>query len=256
MKKNNIGYLLREGFRGVFLHGFMSFAAICVTVACLIIMGSFCLILYNTSAMVKDLEQKNEMLVYIDESYSEAKAKSVGSQINLISNVHEAKFVSRQQALDEFVATQNDAELFAGIEADTLRDRFGDKVSVNLLFDGGLANLVYAASDLYLMPSKSEPCGLSQLIAMRMGSVPVVNATGGLKDTVWPYSEADETGRGFTFQSYNADDFLAAIDRALALYYNEPEKWLRLAENDMAVDSSWDVPAQKYMALFQNVCGQ
>ena len=75
MKKNNIGYLLREGFRGVFLHGFMSFAAICVTVACLIIMGSFCLILYNTSAMVKELEQKNEMLVYIDESYSEAKAK-------------------------------------------------------------------------------------------------------------------------------------------------------------------------------------
>ena len=138
----------------------------------------------------------------------------------------------------------------------TLRDRFGDKVSVNLLFDGGLANLVYAASDLYLMPSKSEPCGLSQLIAMRMGSVPVVNATGGLKDTVWPYNEADETGRGFTFQSYNADDFLAAIDRALALYYNEPEKWLRLAQNDMAVDSSWDVPAQKYMALFQNVCGQ
>ena len=138
----------------------------------------------------------------------------------------------------------------------TLRDRFGDKVSVNLLFDGGLANLVYAASDLYLMPSKSEPCGLSQLIAMRMGSVPIVNATGGLKDTVWPSNEADETGRGFTFQSYNADDFLAAIDRALALYYNEPEKWLRLAQNDMAVDSSWDVPAQKYMALFQNVCGQ
>ena len=138
----------------------------------------------------------------------------------------------------------------------TLRDRFGDKVSVNLLFDGGLANLVYAASDLYLMPSKSEPCGLSQLIAMRMGSVPVVNATGGLKDTVWPYNEADETGRGFTFQSYNADDFLAAIDRALALYYNEPAKWLRLAENDMEVDSSWDIPAQKYMALFQNICGQ
>ena len=95
MKKNNIGYLLREGFRGVFLHGFMSFAAICVTVACLIIMGSFCLILYNTSAMVKELEQKNEMLVYIDESYSEAKAKSVGSQINLITNVRSATFVSR-----------------------------------------------------------------------------------------------------------------------------------------------------------------
>mgnify|MGYP000876246555 CR=1 FL=1 len=133
MKKNNIGYLLREGFRGVFLHGFMSFAAICVTVACLIIMGSFCLILYNTSAMVKELEQKNEMLVYIDESYSEAKAKSVGSQINLITNVRSATFVSRDQALDDFVETLNDPDAFAGLDPDTLRDRYVVTVEDNSL---------------------------------------------------------------------------------------------------------------------------
>ena len=78
MKKNNIGYLLREGVRGVFLHGFMSFAAVCVTVACLIIMGSFSLILYDLHVMILDLEQENQVLVYIDEDYSEAKAKSVG----------------------------------------------------------------------------------------------------------------------------------------------------------------------------------
>lgn len=124
MKKNNIGYLLREGFRGVFLHGFMSFAAICVTVACLIIMGSFCLILLNTSSMVKELEQENEMLVYIDEDYSEAKARSVGSQINLITNVHTATFVTREQALQDFVDEQSDASLFAGLDPDTLRDRY------------------------------------------------------------------------------------------------------------------------------------
>ena len=75
MKKNNIGYLLREGFKGVFLHGFMSFAAICVTVACLIIMGTFSLILYNLHVMILDLEQENEILVYIDENYSRPKAK-------------------------------------------------------------------------------------------------------------------------------------------------------------------------------------
>ena len=120
MKKNNIGYLLREGFKGVFLHGFMSFAAICVTVACLIIMGSFCLILYNTSAMVKELEQKNEMLVYIDESYSEAKAKSVGSQINLITNVRSATFVSRDQALDDFVETLPERESFTASHSGTV----------------------------------------------------------------------------------------------------------------------------------------
>ena len=133
MKKNNIGYLLREGFRGVFLHGFMSFAAICVTVACLIIMGSFCLILYNTSAMVKELESENEMLVYIDENYSEAKAKSVGSQINLITNVRSATFVSRDQALDDFVETLNDPDAFAGLDPDTLRDRYVVTVEDNSL---------------------------------------------------------------------------------------------------------------------------
>ena len=76
MKKNNIGYLLREGFRGVFLHGFMSFAAVCVTVACLIIMGTFSLVLYNVHVMIVDLEKENQVLVYIDEDYSEAEAKS------------------------------------------------------------------------------------------------------------------------------------------------------------------------------------
>ena len=135
----------------------------------------------------------------------------------------------------------------------TLRDRFGDKVSVNLLFDGGLANLVYAASDLYLMPSKSEPCGLSQLIAMRMGSVPVVNATGGLKDTVWPYNEADETGRGFTFQSYNADDFFASLKRCLGLYNHNREAFRALQKRDMEKDFSWDVPAGRYMEQFRNM---
>ena len=124
MKKNNIGYLLREGFRGVFLHGFMSFAAVCVTVACFLIMGTFSLVLYNLHVMIVDLEKENAVLVYIDETYSEAEAKSVGSQIYLISNVHEAKYISRQQALDSFVEDQNDATSFAGLDASTLRDRY------------------------------------------------------------------------------------------------------------------------------------
>ena len=124
MKKNNLEYLIREGVRGVFLHGFMSFAAICVTIACLIIMGSFSLILYNLNIMVKEAEQENEVLVYIDETYSEAEAKSVGSQINMIANVYNAEFVSREQALADFVDEQEDADLFQGIEADTFRDRF------------------------------------------------------------------------------------------------------------------------------------
>ena len=124
MKKNNIGYLLREGVRGVFLHGFMSFAAIWVTVACLLIMGTFGLVLYNLNEMILDLEQDNEVLVYIDETYSQAEAKSVGSQINMITNVHNARFVSREEALTDFVQEQQDEDLFAGLESSTFRDRY------------------------------------------------------------------------------------------------------------------------------------
>ena len=124
MKNSNFGFLVREGLRGIFLHGFMSFAAVCVTVACLIIIGSFSLILYNVNSMVHDLEKENEILVYIDETYSEAEAKSVGSQINLIANVQKAEFVSRDQALENFVEDTSDAALFEGVDSSTFRDRF------------------------------------------------------------------------------------------------------------------------------------
>ena len=129
MKKNkrknkSIGYLLGEGVRSIFRHGFMSFAAICVTVACLIIMGSFSLILYNLNMMVRELEQENEILVYVDETLSEAEAKSVGSRINLIENVNKSEFVSREQALENFVEKQDDDSVFSGIDATTLRHRF------------------------------------------------------------------------------------------------------------------------------------
>ena len=124
MKSNNFGYLLKEGIRGIFLHGFMSFAAVCVTVACLVIIGSFSVLLYNLNIMVAEVEQDAEILVYIDVSFTEAEAKSVGSKINMIENVHQATFVSRQQALEEFVAKQGDESAFQGIQADVLRDRF------------------------------------------------------------------------------------------------------------------------------------
>lgn len=124
MKNKNFGYLAKEGIRGIFLHGFMSFAAICVTVACLIIMGTFSLIMMNLDKMVADLEQQNQVLVYLDESYTEAEAKSVGSEINLIPNVLESEFVSKDQALSEFVSEQENPDMFSGIGSDTLRHRF------------------------------------------------------------------------------------------------------------------------------------
>ena len=87
MRLNNIGYLLKEGFRGIFLHGFMSFAAICVTIACLVIVGSFSILAYNLDVMVEELNQTSEILVYIDSSLPDAEARSIGTQINLMDNV-------------------------------------------------------------------------------------------------------------------------------------------------------------------------
>ena len=124
MKINNINYLLKEGFRGIFLHGFMSFAAVCVTVACLLIVGSFSILMYNVNIMVEDLNQTNEILAYVDSSLSEAEAKSIGTKINMIDNVLQADFVSREEALEDFIADHQEDEAFSGVEASDLRHRF------------------------------------------------------------------------------------------------------------------------------------
>ena len=131
-----------------------------------------------------------------------------------------------------------------------LEREFPDQVSAKITFNLGLAARIYAGGDIYLMPSKSEPCGLSQMNAMRYGTVPVVHATGGLKDTVPPADENGENGLGFTFCSYNADDFYGALQRALRLYKEKPEAFRALQKRGMEQDFSWDVPAAKYMEQF------
>ena len=119
-----MGYLFKEGIHNMFTHGFMSFAAICVTVACLVIIGSFSLIIYNLSLFVSDMEQQNRVLVYVEESYDTAEAKSVGSRINLIENVREAVFMSREEAGRRFIEQQGGGAAYEGIDASTFRDRF------------------------------------------------------------------------------------------------------------------------------------
>ncbi|MDR0889940.1 MAG: glycogen synthase [Oscillospiraceae bacterium] len=134
-----------------------------------------------------------------------------------------------------------------------LAREYPGRFAVRLCFDSAVAARVYAGADMYLMPSKSEPCGLSQLIAMRYGAIPIVAATGGLRDTVPAYNPESKEGRGFTFQSYNADDFLGAIDRAVGLYYGDRAQWDALAYKDMCSDFSWKLPAEEYMQLYQEV---
>ena len=137
-----------------------------------------------------------------------------------------------------------------------LAAEYPDRVAAKITFNLGLAARIYAGGDIYLMPSKSEPCGLSQMNAMRYGTVPVVHATGGLRDTVPPVDNNGQGGLGFTFQSYNADDFLGALKRCLALYREDPDGFRQLQHRDMAQDFSWDKPAQRYMELFRKMLGQ
>jgi len=124
MRLNNVGYLLKEGLRHIFTHGFMSFAAVCVTVACLVIVGSFSILAYNLDLMVEDLNQTSEILVYIDGTLSDAEAKSIGTKINMLDNVLKATFVSREEALENFINDHEGDSAFSGVQAEDLRHRF------------------------------------------------------------------------------------------------------------------------------------
>ena len=124
MRLNNFGYLIKEGFRGIFLHGFMSFAAVCVTVACLVIVGSFSALAYNLDLMVEELNQTSEILVYIDSELSDAEAKSIGTKINLMDNVLQATFISREEALQDFINDHDGDSAFSGVQASDLRHRY------------------------------------------------------------------------------------------------------------------------------------
>ena len=115
---------------------------------------------------------------------------------------------------------------------------------------------IYAGADLFLMPSKSEPCGLSQMIAMRYGTVPIVRETGGLKDTVQPYEAWRDAGNGFTFANYASGDMLYVIREAVYLYKDYPDAFSRLRKRAMKCDFSWARSAREYLRIYANITGQ
>ena len=135
MRLNNLGYLLKEGFKGIFTHGFMSFAAVCVTIACLVIVGSFSILAYNLDEMVEDLNKTSEILCYVDSELSDAEARSIGTKINLMDNVLQATFVSREEALEDFIADHDGDSAFSGVQASDLRHRYVVVLEDNLLME-------------------------------------------------------------------------------------------------------------------------
>jgi len=127
------------------------------------------------------------------------------------------------------------------------------KIAARLNFDDKLAHKIYGGSDILVMPSQFEPCGLSQMIAMRYGTIPVVRETGGLKDTVTPYNEFTGEGNGFSFHNYNAHELLFTVQRAIRLFFEDKVAWKGLAENARKSDFSWKNSANQYVELYQGM---
>lgn len=128
-----------------------------------------------------------------------------------------------------------------------------ERVSANIYYSDQLAHKLYAAADAMLVPSQFEPCGLTQLISLRYGTVPIVRETGGLKDTVQPYNEYEGTGTGFSFCNYNAREMLDIINYAKHIYFNRRDEWNKMVVRGMQADFSWKESAKKYEELYQSL---
>lgn len=132
-------------------------------------------------------------------------------------------------------------------------ERYPKKIKVTIGYSEELAHRIYASCDAFLMPSLFEPCGLSQLMSMRYGTLPIVRETGGLKDTVEAYNEYENTGTGFSFTNYNAHEMLAALRYAMSVYYNKKQNWNSMVRRAMEQDFSWNSSAEKYENLYQKL---
>lgn len=133
--------------------------------------------------------------------------------------------------------------------------KYNNRVSAQIYYSEAMSHKIYAACDAFLMPSLFEPCGLSQLMALRYGTLPIVRETGGLKDTVEPYNEYESRGTGFSFTNYNAHEMLAAIRYAKRVYYDKKREWNKLIDRAMAKDFSWNTSALKYQELYDWLIG-
>lgn len=133
--------------------------------------------------------------------------------------------------------------------------KYPDRFAARITYSNELSHKIYAGCDAFLMPSAFEPCGLSQLISMHYGTVPIVRETGGLKDTVMPYNKYTGEGTGFTFANYNADDMIQCVWRSMDVYYNNKDAWYSIARHGMEADYSWGVSAEKYIDMYCELTG-
>lgn len=131
--------------------------------------------------------------------------------------------------------------------------KYPDRVSANICYADTLAHKLYASADAFLMPSRFEPCGLTQMISFAYGTVPIVRETGGLKDTVQPYNQYENTGNGFSFANYNAHEMLSVIDYSKKVFFEKKRSWNQIVDRGITKDFSWKASTQKYTALYRQL---
>ena len=158
MGKHNFGYFVHEGLSNMFSHGFMSFAAIGITVACLLIMGTFTLVAVNANELLADLERENEILAYVDDSYTGAQAKALQKKLEAVPNVASATYISKEQAMEDFAAKYPDEALFQDLDPEILRDRYAIKL-VDLEKQGGTVEQVKEVAGVAKVNAYDEIAG-------------------------------------------------------------------------------------------------
>jgi starch synthase len=182
--------------------------------------------------------------------------------LGMISRLADQKGLELVAAVMEKLVAQDVGLVFLGTGDDIyhnmlteLADRYPGKIAVRLAFDEQLAHKIEAGVDMFLMPSRYEPCGLNQMYSLRYGTVPIVRATGGLYDTVKPFNPKHGKGVGFRFSEYTPESFWRAINRALNLF-SKPETWRQIMQNGMATDFSWSLSARHYLELYEKTLAQ
>lgn len=173
MKINNLGYLIKEGLKGIFMRGFMSFAAVCVTVACLLIVGTFSVAMYNVDKLVDDLNQTNEIRVFISYDMKEADAKSIGSKINTLENIEIATYVPRSQALEDLKADYSDG-VFGGVYEEDLNYRFKVILEDNSKMDETIAEIMALDSGIVKVVGAKEEAAFFAKLQQVLNAVSVV----------------------------------------------------------------------------------
>lgn len=181
--------------------------------------------------------------------------------IGMVSRMTDQKgFDLVDYIMDEMLSSQDIQLIVLGTGEERYQNMFKyfqgkypDKLSVYIGYSEEKANKIYAACDAFLMPSLFEPCGLSQLMSMRYGTLPIVRETGGLKDTVIPYNEYEQTGTGFTFANYNAHEMYNAIKYAYEVYHYHPKQWQNMMKRAMRMDFSWAASAKEYEKMYETL---